>query len=346
MRKINLIQLGIGNVGRELVTQIFDNRKAIEKKHNMSLRYCGLFNSKGGIFSQKGLSDNALSRFPKNSRSFDLLTCISKIQSPFILIDVTTSDNTLPYITSALEKNGYVVLANKRPMSLSYKQFKTLYGFGSSRLKFETTVGAGLPVIQTLQTLFETGDKVLEINGCFSGTMGFLCSELELGNSFSKSVLKAKKLGYTESDPREDLSGKDVARKALILTRLMGRKIEMEDIKMKPLYPSSFDDFSIEQFMRHTKNLDEGFEKKFKKAKKSGNTLKFIARIDEKSCTVGIREVPKESDMGSLTGPDNIIVFTTKRYKQRPMVIKGPGAGPEVTAAGVFGDILNCANII
>jgi homoserine dehydrogenase len=344
MRKINLIHLGIGNVGKALVRMILENRKELKEHFGADLNYCGLFNSKSGIFDRRGFSIKQLKQFPADSR-VEAKLAVDEVPLPFILIDTTASDKTFPLLEKALQKGGYVVLSNKRPLAGSNEQFKKLHSFGN-RLFYETTVGAGLPVIRTLKTLLATGDDVSEIYGCFSGTLGFICSSIEDGVSFSESVRQARKMGYTEFDPREDLSGADVGRKTLILARMMGMDVEPDDIKIQKLYPTSYDGYTVEQFMQNIDKLDKEYQDKIRKAKKRENTLRFIAKISQNICKVRLTKVAQNSNFGSLKGPDNMIIFKTKRYSDRPMVIKGPGAGSEVTAAGVLGDILTIVRVV
>ncbi|MBI2617428.1 hypothetical protein HYW55_04800 [Candidatus Gottesmanbacteria bacterium] len=345
MKKIQLIQLGVGNVGKALIGQITRGENGIKKRFNIDICYYGLFNSKGGIFSDNGLSNQEIRNFPAKMNA-EIKNVINKVNSSFILLDLTASDATFPFLYHALQKGASVVLANKRPLAGPYTQYKLLHSFKPNQILHETTVGAGLPVIRTLKTLLATGDEIISITGCFSGTLGFICSSIEEGKSFSESVRIARKIGYTEFDPREDLSGNDVARKVIILARMIGQKIEMKDIQIKKLYPPEYEKFTVDEFMTHIVRLDSLYIEKFKKAKKKNKVLRFVADISKKNCTIGLREVEKENDIGTLTGPDNIVIFTTKYYLSQPLVIKGPGAGPFVTASGVFGDILTIGGVL
>lgn len=330
MKKLSIIHLGIGNVGKALVSQI-------QKFGPEELVYCGIYTSKGGVYKKVGLN---ATDFKKASNGIPIEEAIAQVPAPFVLVDTTASDKTVPYLKMALKRGGFVVMSNKKPVAGSQKEFNDLHKLGGDRLYYETTVGAGLPVIATIKTLLGTGDTVLEIQGCFSGTLGFIFSEVENGKSFSGAVLKAKELGFTEPDPRDDLSGVDVARKAIILSRLLGKKLEMKDVVLESLYPSSMASLSVETFLKEVSKLDNTFAKTKDQAEKSGKVLRYVATITQKGCKVGLASVEKSSDIGNLSGPDNIVSIQTRRYKDNPMVIKGPGAGIEVTAAGVFGDIL------
>src|SRR3989338_5124819 len=210
MKTIYLIQAGLGNVGKELLKQIIFQRKMLQDRFGVELVYCGLFTSKHGVFNPQGLSSTELTKFPNGYKS-KLSAAIENVRTPFVFIDVTSSDTMYSILINILQKGGRVGLANKRPLVGKLTEFEKLHSYGSDRLRYETTVGAGLPVIRTLKTFLATGDEVIEIAGCFSGTLGFICSSLEESVSFSDSVKKAKELGYTEFDPRDDLSGTDVA---------------------------------------------------------------------------------------------------------------------------------------
>lgn len=341
MKKVYLLHLGIGNVGSELVNQIAEARHQIEKDLEVSLIYCGLFTSSHAVFSNNGLNAVDEMKKLKTRGNFPVEKALSMIPKPFVLIDTTTSDITIPYIKLALKRKGFAVLSNKRPLSSSQKDYDLLRKLGGHNLFFETVACAGLPVMHTLKTLSDTGDDILEIKGCFSGTLGFIFSEIDRGSSFSKAVIDAKNLGYTERDPREDLSGRDVARKALIFARLLGMHMEMEDIKLESLYPSSMKDLTLDEFMKQLPKLDQKYQQRTQQAARENKVLRYIATINKKECTVKLEEVGRDSDFGMLKGPDNMIVLKTKRYYNNPMVFKGPGAGIEVTAAGLFGDIIH-----
>lgn len=345
LRSYHLLHLGLGNVGRALKTQIIEQRQLLQNAYGIDLVYTGLFTSRSGLYSIDGLTPLQLATFPGSSTD-NAAECLTGIPSPFILIDTTASDITLPMIKTALSRGGGVVLSNKKPLTGSQEDFDMLHDQGRGNLFYETTVGAGLPVVSTLKTILATGDEVISIQGCFSGTLDFIFSELEKGSFFSAAVLEAKKLGFTEPDPRDDLSGTDVARKVLILARLLGRKMELTDIVVEKLYPDSLTRVSNEEFVNRLGEMDDEYQKKVVEAKSRGKVLRYVATLNQNDCRVGITAVPRESEIGSLQGPDNIIVFTTKRYETNPLVIKGPGAGVEVTAAGVFGDIVQAAKEI
>jgi homoserine dehydrogenase len=350
MNKLHILHLGVGNVGKELITQIAAQEKNITQKYAIEIVYSGLFTSASGFFSRNGISPREALEYieqKKLSEGLDSRQAIEEIPVPFICIDTTASEETAPILKRALERGGFAVFSNKKPLSGKQADFDELHQIaGNSRLFYETVVGAGLPVIQTLKNFLDTGDEILEIQGCFSGTLGFLFSQMDNAVPFSKAVLEAKARGFTEPDPRDDLSGLDVARKALILARLLGQKLELDDIKLENLYPKEMGNYSIEEFLKKLPRLDKQYSQKISSAAKENKVLRFIARIDKKDCAVGLQAVDSNSDIGSLKGPDNLIVFRTKRYFDNPLIIKGPGAGIEVTAAGVFSDIISIIKII
>lgn len=346
----HILHIGVGNVGREVLFQILSQKQLIQKKYGIDLTYSGLFTARNGFFSPKGLPMEKLtSDLASAPKTVDIenmiMQALDEVASPFVLIDTTASDKTMPFLEKALQKGGFVVMSNKKPISGAFSDFEKLMTLGENRLFFETAVGAGLPVIQTILNLLASGDEVIQIQGCFSGTLGYVFSQLDSGKNFSEIVRHAKALGYTEPDPRDDLSGVDVARKALILARLIGQKKELTDIPVLSLYPKDMEQLPIDAFMQKIILLDREYMEKVAAAKKTGKVLRYVATVTQNDCQVRLEAVEKTSDIGSLSGPDNIISITTKRYSTNPLVIKGPGAGIAVTAAGVFSDVLTAARL-
>jgi homoserine dehydrogenase len=258
--------------------------------------------------------------------------------------DVTAAKGTVSLLLSVLKAGGGVVTANKNPLIGAWDTVHPL--FENPHFRYECTVGAGLPVISTLQTLLDTGDHAVRIEGCMSGTLGYLCAELERRVPYSQVIAQARSLGYTEPDPRDDLSGHDVARKALILARTAGWPLEMSNLMVEPLYPKSLADLSVEAFMDAASSLDADYAKRFQDAQASGGTLRYVAQVGPNGGTVGLQVVQQDSALGTLRGPGNHIAFYTERYTDLPLAVSGPGAGPTVTAAGVLGDILGLASTL
>lgn len=262
-----------------------------------------------------------------------------------ILVDVTAED-TAPLILDALKHKVHVVLANKKPLAVEQDLYDELFRVAKENgvsLRYEATVGAGLPILDTIEKLESSGDCISEITGCLSGTLGYLMTRLEDGVSFSNAVQEAFTAGYTEPDPREDLSGLDVARKGLILLRRLRYRMNLCQVSLEPLFPEHLSDNNPEKFIKKLKSLDESFADRIYRAAKENCVLRYVARLSEGRLTVGIEAVPQASPLGRLRGAGNQVTIKTKRYDANPLVVSGPGAGAEVTAAGVLNDILAIA---
>lgn len=355
MTRIPLIQFGVGNVGQALVEQVVANRERHAETLGLRLEYVALVDSDGAVVNTDGLDDALLQDIvqakARGTRLRELemgylqqdpadIVDVAGIDQA-IVIDVTATEETIPALLQALERGYRLVLANKLPLAQSYALFQTLTR--DRRTRFETTVGAGLPVIATLQTLIDTGDEVQRIQGCLSGTLGFVCTQLEAGAPYSAAVREAKRRGYTEPDPREDLAGSDAARKALILARIMGYPIELEDVEVERLYPATMDQLSVEEFLEALSDLDEEYAARAEEARRAGRSLRYVSEVVDGRCRVGLITVSPESRLAHIQASDSIVTFETDRYRDNPLTISGRGAGPDVTAAGVLGDILALA---
>ena len=262
-----------------------------------------------------------------------------------ILVDVTAAD-TVPVLEEALSRGMDLVLANKRPLAGPEKDAKALSRAAAAqgrRVLHEATVGAGLPIIDTIQKLTESGDHVLRIEGCPSGTLGYLLGEMGRGTLFSTALRSAMKHGYTEPDPRDDLSGMDVARKALILGRLIGFSGELADVQVESLVPDTLREVPLDVFLSRLNEEDEKWAHRIGQARERGTVLRYRATVTKREARVGIAAVDASSSLASLAGTDNHFSFTTRRYRANPLVITGPGAGAAVTAAGVLNDVLKLA---
>jgi homoserine dehydrogenase len=338
---VPLVIFGLGNIGQALVGQI---------KAQKGLQLIGLADSSGLLFAPKSLSDKVLNAALQAKKEGGSLLELAGCQHPVglpdgcpkgvILVDATDGVEMRPLWQKALQTGYGVVLANKHPLVGPWSEVKQL--FHHPRLRYEATVGAGLPIISTLRYLLDTGDRIIAVEGVLSGTLNHLCARLEQGMAFSKALLEARSLGYTEPDPREDLSGKDVARKALILARTAGWPLEVADLKVEALYPEELSGFTTEEFISSISTLDETYAGRFKEAWLKGQTLRYVARIGPEGGEVGLMAVDQNSPLGTLNGPGNYVAFHTKRY-ETPLIISGPGAGLEVTAAAILGDIIDLA---
>ena len=354
--RMELILLGYGQIGQALATLL--NRLV---RPTLSVHVAAVIDRSGFVFDPEGLSARKLSALAaekrKGRRIADLpsgepaeaLEAVAHVAGYAltrpVLVDLT-ADDTAPALQQALTHGMDLVLANKRPLAdrrqVSDALWQTARARGR-RILHEATVGAGLPVIDTYHKLVESGDRVLRIEGLLSGTLGYVLSEVSSGVPFSEAVRAAMAKGYTEPDPRDDLSGLDVARKALILARLLGYPGELRRSAVESLVPKWARTLSLDQFLGRLKELDPSWTRRVEDAKASGAVLRYVSVVSPVKIAVGVRAVPAGSPFASIKGSDNQLVFTTARYKSNPLVITGPGAGAEVTAAGVLNDILRLA---
>ncbi len=344
---IDIIILGLGKIGQELVRQIQSTPD--ESIHLLpAFRVVGLADSEAFLYRHTGLVSAeiqpaiALKRQSASLKDMDSALPLQHIstllKSNTILVDTTASSETLPLLRQAIEVHSGIVLANKIPLCQPWSEVQSLFSY--PLLKYEATVGAGLPIISTFKYLLDTGDQLESIVGCLSGTLGYLCSCLEEGVSYSQAIRDAYALGYTEPDPRQDLGGMDVARKAIILSRTAGISAEVSELLVEPLFHSDLEGISVDTFLQNTQQEDDRYAKLVEKAALDQKTPRYTARITADGIQVGLVMVDKTSSLGSLKGSDNYIALNTQRYSPSPLVISGPGAGIKVTAAGVFGDII------
>lgn len=345
---IDIIILGFGRVGQVLAKQILDSRDRL-RKSGLAFVITGLADSKGFLYQDSGFTqtqiDTIISEKQQNQSLINLQTAqplndIEPILSEnTLLVDTSASASTSALLDLAVEINAGIVLANKLPLCRFWEYSKSLFSY--PRLRYGTTVGAGLPVISSLKSLLETGDQIESMVGCLSGTLGFLCSKLEAGVPYSQAIFDAYELGYTEPDPRQDLGGMDVARKAAILARTVGIPAELDEITVQPLYFHDLDSLSVDQFLEKSEQYNDTYAISVQKAAVDGKIPRYTARIAPAGISIGLEFVEKSSALGSLQGADNYIALHSQRYSPSPLVISGPGAGLEVTAAGVFSDIID-----
>lgn len=348
-RRINIFQVGVGLIGSTLLEQIHEQKDSLAREHGYDIRVAGIANTRTFACSPDGISTGswrkALEKSHIKMKVNSFIDTMKKMGLPeSVFVDCTASEEVASRYSDVLRAGISVVTPNKRANSGTYEQYKEMKQRAQKhgvKFLYETNVGAGLPVISTINDLMLSGDKIVKIEAVLSGTLSYIFNHYSAGNAFSEIVAKARELGYTEPDPRSDLDGMDVARKILILAREAGFPLEIKDIKIKGLLsPELQKAKSIDDFFVKLKKEDPSFEKKRKDAENKGQVLRFIATLSKGKATVSLQAVGKEHPFYSLSGNDNVIAFTTERYSTTPIVIKGPGAGAKVTAAGVFADIL------
>jgi len=341
--------VGAGSIGTTLLQQIREKHKELAEQNNLMINICGIANSKKMIFDEKGIDlshwREMLNASGETFRMNELLNKIHQFElANTILVDVTASDEIAGYYEKIISGGIHVVTPNKKANTMSqdyYDRIKNLIKDHRLHYLYETTVGAGLPLIGTITDLKNSGDNIHKIEGILSGTMSYLFNTISADRPFSMVVKEAHKKGYTEPDPRDDLSGMDVGRKLLILAREIGLKMELSDIQIQSLLPGGMKNITLDEFWKKLSSVDEHFEKLRLNAVKKKTALRYIARLDKKECRVGVEEVPINNALTLAGATDNIIQITTERYSENPLIIQGPGAGREVTAGGVFADIIS-----
>ena len=347
----DVVLLGVGAIGRELIAQITDDATT-------PLRICGLVDRSGYVFAEDGLPRERLTALRalkaagqplseaddgRSASPQEAVLALSRatLNRP-IVVDATAAD-TSALLGTLLARGFDVVLANKVPLAgaqIDVDRLNRVAMQSGRTILHEATVGAGLPVLDTLAKLQEAGDEIISIEGCPSGTLGFLFGELSRGERFSEALQRARDLGYTEPDPRVDLSGLDVARKALILARAIGFRGELADVKVESLIPDWLAELPRDEFLAEVIALDEGWARQVNDNRRRGRVLRYRARVTRDEVAVGLVAVKLTDALGALHGTDNQFAFMTRRYREQPLIITGPGAGSAVTAAGVFNDLL------
>ena len=349
---LNLFLCGVGTVGGSLIDQLTQQSAKLMKERGLKLKVVGIASGHHAMFDRRGIDlehcrEHLAESAPSNlQRLRDEVIGMNIFNSVFV--DCTASAEVAGLYQEFLEHNISVVAANKVAASSDYQTYKTLKSTARQRgvkFLFETNVGAGLPIIRTMNDLLNSGDKILKIEAVLSGTLNFIFNKISADVPFSKTVQLAKLEGYSEPDPRIDLSGKDVIRKLVILTREAGYQIEQEDVEKHLFVPDSYFDGTLDDFWRDLPKLDEDFEKRRQKLEQEGKRWRFVAKYENGKASVELCEVGQNHPFYSLEGSNNIILLTTERYNEYPMLIQGYGAGASVTAAGVFADIMSIANV-
>jgi len=378
MQNLPVLIFGIGGVGRSLLQQIMDQREFHAQEYSLKLDIIAVCDSSGAIAAEDGLQDTLLSdilaakasgkRFADHEQGNAIKAPLQVVESMgvpnAVLVDCTASDATTAAMLLGQEKGYKLAFANKKPFTVDQEVYDRLTRAGITsdgvksdgvkndggtkhlgprvldQARWETTVGAGLPVVATLNRLVASGDTVQRIAGAFSGTLGYVMTGLQEGGLLSEIVREAHRLGYTEPDPREDLGGVDVARKALILARGLGWQLNMDDVQVTGLYPPAMDSLSVDDFLDALAQEDAAFQTQVQDALTQNRVLRYAATIEDQQCRVGPVVVDSDSPLGRLTGTDNLAEFHTRWYSPNPLVIQGRGAGVEATAAGVLSDII------
>lgn len=352
---LHLFLVGVGLIGKTLLEQIMAQNEYLRVNNGIEIKVVGLANTKKMFFDEDGIAlDNWKQSIKSSDEKSNLEGYIEQMITMnlpnSVFVDNTASDKVATFYEQILAASISISTPNKIATSSSYAQYKRLKSTASKhgvKFFYETNVGAGLPVITTLTNLISSGDKILKIEGVLSGSLSYIFNNFKSGASFHDIVLEAQKLGYTEPDPRTDLSGLDVRRKLLILARESGLPLEAEDVKIENILPEeSMAASDVPTFFETLKTHNDFFTKKIETASKNGKVLRFIAALDNGKASISLQEVDDSNPFYNLSGSDNMIVFTTSRYKQRPLVIRGPGAGAEVTAAGVFAEIISIGNYL
>lgn len=373
MHELPIILMGAGGVGRALLQQIVANRGLHDMQFGLTLPVLAVCDRDGAVLAldqrrTSGLDDATLLdlvRYKESGRRLaeyslggpqnDLGAVIDIAgRHGCVVVDCTASAETAYALLFALERKYKVVLANKKPLTIDQEVYDRLTRAGATaadelpprhwgRSRWETTCGAALPVVSTLNRLIASGDSVQRIAGALSGTLGYVMTGLQAGQPFSAVVAEAHRLGYTEPDPRDDLGGLDVARKALILARGLGWRMEMNDIQVRGLYPAEMSDLTVAEFMTALPQLDADFRDRVEAAAVEGKVLRYAATIEDGRCRVGLVAVDAAGPLGRLGGTDNLVEFRTRWYDPNPLVVQGRGAGVEVTASGVLSDMIELA---
>lgn len=353
LKTVNVFMVGVGLIGGTLLKQIQKQEKSLQEGQKLQISVVGLANSKKMLFDEKGIDldkwEASLSSATTQSSIAGFVENMKQMNMPNSVFVDNTANKSLPDIyQDVLNHNISICTPNKVANSSSYAQYKSLSAIARQKnvsFLYETNVGAGLPVISTMRSLIESGDEIEKIEAVLSGSVSFIFNSWTADKSFKDLVLQAKELGYTEPDPRDDLSGMDIKRKILILAREAGHAIEPNEVIVEAILPeASIAAPSVEAFIETLDSEAAHFKTLIQKADAEQKAIRYIASLENAQASVKLMFVDQDNPFYSLKGSDNMIVFTTKRYSNRPLVIRGPGAGAEVTAAGVFSEIISIGN--
>ena len=349
-KTLHLFIVGVGLIGGTLLEQIREQNDYLRTKLGMEVKVVGMANSRKMLFDEEGLELNHdwKQHLLENGQDADLAVFVGRMRdlnlSNSIFVDNTADDKIASYYAGILDESISISTPNKVANSSSYLQYQRLKSIAAKRgvqFHYETNVGAGLPIISTLHDLMDSGDRIRKIEGVLSGSLSFIFNNFDGSQPFHTIVEEAKEKGFTEPDPRVDLSGKDVGRKILILAREAGVPLEADQITLEGFLPDgAMEAPSVADFFTVLQNNADFFDRLYQEAAGEGKVLRMIATLDGEKASVGIQAVGSDNPFYGLSGSDNMVVFTTDRYRERPLVVRGPGAGAEVTAAGVFAEII------
>ena len=347
--EVDLYLAGVGSVGQALLEQI-----ASMPEGEVRISMIGACTAQRAVWDEDGVSARSvaggLEGGGQRARWSQILPRLERSRErPLIFVDATGSVEVARHYERLLQAGVHLVTPSKIANTQEQAYFDRLQEAaraGRAHYRYETTVGAGLPIVQTVQDLVDTGDRIREIRGSVSGTLTFLFSELRAGTPFSRAVQKAIGRGYAEPDVRDDLSGEDVARKFIILARTAGLTIERSQLQVESLVPESLRRVAPEAFLEKVPTSDAGWRQRTKRARDKETTLQYVGHLAEGRIRVGVQEVATSSPFGQLQGTDNLLEIYTDRYAATPLVVRGPGAGPQVTAAGVLADVLKVARAV
>jgi aspartate kinase len=340
--------IGAGNVGAALLDQIHDQVERLRAEQDVDLRVRGVTTTERMLRAEQALDLSDWRAGLEDGEPANLEAFVDHVQTDYhphtVLVDCTASDAVARHYADWLERGIHVVTPNKRANTASWGQYQALQAASRGARPdylYETTVGAGLPILQTLANLTETGDRVHHVEGILSGTLSYLFNAFDGDRPFSEILSQAKAEGFTEPDPRDDLSGMDVARKVVILAREMGLPLELEDVEIDGLVPDALAEGSVDTFMERLPEHDEAMTDILRTAQAEGKVLRFVGRVErDGTASVRLRRYPTDHAFARISHTDNIVRFQTDRYQKNPLIVQGPGAGPQVTAAGVFSDML------
>ncbi|MBA2622060.1 MAG: bifunctional aspartate kinase/homoserine dehydrogenase I, partial [Chthoniobacterales bacterium] len=351
---ISIGVIGAGLIGGTFLDQLRGQMEKLKKEWRIDLRVRGILNTRGMVLSEGRSLDGWREALEASQTPADLEAFVAHIQADHVphaaILDCTSSAELTTQYPCWLERGIHIITPNKKANTGSMEFYRLLQSTARERKRhylYETTVGAGLPIVNTLRDLVQTGDEVLRIEGILSGTLSYIFNTFDGTKPFSEIVLDARARGFTEPDPRDDLSGTDVGRKLVILAREMGLALELAEVRITSLVPASLREGTLDEFLKHLPEHDQEIAALLEQARGRGEVLRYVGVIDPKGeCFVELKGYPQAHAFAGTTGSDNIVAFQTQRYHTQSLTVQGPGAGPDVTAGGVFADLLRLASFL